>query len=201
MTPTLVIFAKAPQAGQVKRRLAATISDAAATQFYRHTLAAMIRRLGPDPRWQTVLAVTPDRAAWPMAVRYNVPVVEQGSGNLGDRMNRVMQGLPPGPVVIIGSDIPDIRPGHIQHAFKALGDHEAVFGPGDDGGYWLVGLRRRPMIPSIFADVRWSTEHALADTLANFDDGAEIATLDTLTDIDTGEDYTVWRRRAFGAES
>ena len=198
MTPTLVIFAKAPQAGQVKRRLAAAIGDVSAAQLYRHTLSTMVRRLGNDPRWKTILAVTPDRAARPLAVHYNIPAAPQAGGDLGDRMNRAMQALPPGPVVIIGSDIPDIRPAHIQQAFKALGDHDAVFGPGEDGGYWLVGLRRRPMIPSIFGDVRWSTEHALNDTLANFSDGAKIATLETLNDIDTGGDYFAWRRRTFG---
>src|SRR3546814_16124850 len=82
-------------------------------------------------------------------------------------MDRVMRVLPPGPAVIIGTDIPDIRPRHAAAAFRALGRHDAVFGPAADGGYWLVGLRRRPTIPRAFDGVRWSTEHALADTRAN----------------------------------
>lgn len=198
LKPTLVIFAKAPQAGQVKRRLAAGIGDVPATQFYRHSLRSMIRRLAPDPRWQTLLAATPDREVWPLARRYALPALPQGVGDLGERMDRVMHGLPPGPVVIIGADIPDIRPRHIQSAFQRLGDHDAVFGPSDDGGYWLVGLRRRPVIPSIFGHVRWSTAHALTDTLANFKAGTRIARLETLSDIDTEEDYLRWRSRQAG---
>ncbi len=56
----------------------------------------------------------------------------------------------PGPVVIIGADIPEITPDHIGRAFAALGRSDAVFGPAADGGYWLVGLKRRPSIREIF---------------------------------------------------
>ncbi len=98
--------------------------------------------------------------------------------------------MPPGPVVIIGSDIPDIAASDIAAAFRALGSKSAVFGPARDGGYWLVGLRRRPRFIDPFANVRWSSEHALADTLANLAD-KEVAMLRTLSDIDDGEG---WRR-------
>jgi hypothetical protein len=118
----------------------------------------------------------------------------QGPGDLGARMARVMKTLPPGPVVIIGTDAPDIRPPHIAQAFHALGRHEAVFGPAADGGYWLVGLRRRPRCPEIFAGVQWSTSAALADTLANIPK-TSVAMLEILQDIDTGADLDCWRRR------
>ncbi len=100
-------------------------------------------------------------------------------------MAGIARALPPGPVIIVGSDIPGIRPTHIADGFRALGHHDAVFGPARDGGYWLVGLKRRPCFVDPFPGVRWSTRHALKDTLANLA-GRRIARLDTLDDIDDG---------------
>ena len=99
-----------------------------------------------------------------------------------------MRQSPPGPVVLIGTDIPDLGARHIRAAFHALGDHDAVFGPAADGGYWLVGLRRRTLLRRIFRGVRWSTRHALADTLANLPAGAPVAMLEELADVDGPED-------------
>lgn len=176
----LVIFARLPRLGTGKRRLAADVGPVAALKFQRTCLAATIRTLAKDSRWRTRLAVTPARGgSWPRLV------IAQPRGDLGRRMAVVARALPPGPVVIVGSDIPDIRPAHIAAAFRALGDHDAVFGPAEDGGYWLVGLRRRPRFLDPFAGVRWSTPRALADTLANLK-GRPVALLDTLDDIDDG---------------
>lgn len=92
--------------------------------------------------------------------------------------------------MIVGSDIPGISAADIADAFRALGSKDAVFGPATDGGYWLVGLRRRPHFVDPFPNVRWSSEHALADTLANLAD-KEVAMLRPLSDIDDGAS---WRR-------
>jgi hypothetical protein len=90
-------------------------------------------------------------------------------------------------VAIIGCDIPDAGREDARAAFRALGSAEAAFGPAADGGYWLVAMApRRPARP--FASVRWSSEHALADTLANFR-GRRIARLRTLHDVDTAADW------------
>lgn len=191
----LVVMAKAPRAGRVKTRLAAEIGMVEATRFYRVTLAGLIRAVGSDPRWKTVIAVSPDTAlrdpVWPD----DVAIAAQGGGDLGDRMQRIMAGLPQGPALIIGSDVPEIRPAHIARAFDLLGRHDAVFGPAEDGGYWLVGLRRRPSVPLIFGNVRWSTRHALADTVANCR-GLSVGYADELADIDTAADWRDWRRRS-----
>ncbi len=194
----VVVMARAPRLGAVKRRLALDVGALAAWRFYRHGLAALIRRLGRGRgvggRWRRWLAVTPDRAVrspWPRAWH----VIPQGSGDLGARMGRVLQELPPGPVVIVGSDIPDLGPAHIARAFALLGDHDWVFGPAGDGGYWLIGARRRPARRDPFAGVRWSSPHALADTLANLS-GARVAFLQELDDVDTGADLNRWRRKA-----
>jgi hypothetical protein len=183
----LVIFTRAPRLGQGKRRLARDIGDVGALRFQRAMLALLLRRLGRDTRWTTWLAVTPDRSGpWPRSFA----TLPQGRGDLGRRMASVARRLPPGPVVIIGSDIPGIVATDIAAAFRALGSKEAVVGPALDGGYWLIGLRRRPHFADVFKNVRWSSEHALADTLANLD-GRSLAMLRTLADIDNGED---WRR-------
>ena len=88
--------------------------------------------------------------------------------------------------MIVGTDVPGIRPAHIAEAFRLLGRHDAVFGPATDGGYWLVGLRRRPRVLRPFANVRWSSPHALADTLANLE-GRTVAFVATLSDVDERE--------------
>ena len=198
-TPQLVVMAKAPRLGAVKTRLAKGIGAVEATRFYRNTGKQLLARIGRDPRWRTLLALSPDPAVHDRGAFFGAPPrIAQGQGDLGHRMGRLMHDLPPGPVVIVGSDIPDIAARHIAAAFKALGSHDAVFGPADDGGYWLVGLRRRPRVPEIFRNVRWSSEHALADTLANVSRiGLSVAMLERLCDIDNADDYArlIKRRR------
>jgi hypothetical protein len=178
----VIVFARAPRLGAVKRRLAKGIGAMGALRFYRGQLAAVLAALSRDGRWRTSIAATPDRARprWPR----RLPVAPQGSGDLGARMARAMR--PHRRVVVVGSDIPGIGRADIAAAFRALGRAEAVFGPAEDGGYWLVGMGpRRPAHP--FAGVRWSSEYTLADTLANFA-GRRVALLRTLRDVDTAED-------------
>ena len=192
---TLVIFAKAPALGRVKSRLARGIGPCAALAFYRRTLAELLQRVGPDRRWRTILAVTPDHAArhrrrWPLDIARR----GQGSGDLGARMGRAFRLLPRGQVVIVGADIPDIDAGHIARAFKALGTADVVLGPARDGGYWLIGARGTARRADLFARVRWSTKHALADTRANLD-GRRVAFLDVLDDIDDRDAYIAYMSR------
>ncbi|MBX3490529.1 TIGR04282 family arsenosugar biosynthesis glycosyltransferase [Parvibaculum sp.] len=197
LDPQLVIMAKTPQIGRVKTRLARDIGAVAAVRFFRATAAALIGRVAPDPRWRTVLALSPDRAVhepgiWPDGL----PRIAQGPGDLGARMGRLFRDLPPGPVVIIGADIPGIERRHIAQAFAALGRHDAVLGPAEDGGYWLVGLKRRPRVPEIFEGVRWSSAQTLADTAKNIRErNMSLALLERLPDIDTGADYAHWKEK------
>ena len=189
-----MIFARAPRLGTVKRRLARDIGALAAWRFYRDTTAALLRRLGRDRRWTTWLAVTPDRAAlqgrglWPGAAG----LIAQGGGDLGARMGRVLQGLGPGPVLIVGSDIPGIGAAQVAAAFERLGAADWVLGPAQDGGYWLIGTRGRAGLRLPFAGVVWGGPNVLADTLANLE-GRRVALLETLVDVDTGADLTLAR--------
>jgi hypothetical protein len=185
----LIVMAKAPVAGRVKTRIARELGTATAVRYARHSAAALLQRVAADPRWCTTLAVAPDVAAhgpfWPRRVRAG----PQGPGDLGTRMQRLFDRTPPGPAVIVGTDVPRIGRAHIAAAFRLLGRHDAVLGPAEDGGYWLVGLRRRPRPLRPFGGVRWSTAHALADTLANLRRlSAAVALLPTMFDVDTAAD-------------
>jgi rSAM/selenodomain-associated transferase 1 len=184
--PQLYIMAKEPRPGRVKTRLGGDIGLTSAAWWFRHQSQRLIRKLGTDPRWSTVLAVAPDKEGlssrvWPKSL----PRWAQGSGDLGARMGRIFRQAPKGPVVIIGADIPGITPAHIARAFAALGDHDAVFGPAPDGGYWLVGLKRgaHPVPRDLFDNVRWSSPHALADSIASLG-AAKVAIIDQLRDVD-----------------
>jgi rSAM/selenodomain-associated transferase 1 len=184
----LVVMVKEPHPGRVKTRLGADIGMVSAAWWFRHQVAGLLRRL-EDPRWRLILAVSPDREGrasrvWPG----HLPRVAQGRGDLGDRMGRLLRRLPPGPVCIVGGDVPGLDKGHVARAFDLLGGHDAVFGPAPDGGYWLVGMTRiAPPPVTLFRNVRWSTSHALQDSIDSLP-GRRVALADTLSDVDTAED-------------
>lgn len=163
----MVVMLKEPRPGRVKTRLAEGIGKVGAAWWFRHQSARLIRRL-EDPRWRLVLAVAPDAVGLASRVWTPRPArIAQGGGDLGSRMTRVFRSLPPGPVCIVGSDVPGIERVHVARAFAALGGHDAVLGPAPDGGYWLIGMKRSAALPrDLLAGVRWSTEHAMADTEA-----------------------------------
>ena len=181
----LIIFVKAPALGRVKRRLAAEIGAVPAWVFYRRNVQAVVRRLGRDPRWRTWMAITPEDMVavgrwWPTAPAR----MGQGRGDLGRRMDRALRAVPSGPAVLVGGDIPAITQADIEAAFRVLGNRSFVFGPAADGGYWLVGAKRRPRFPYIFADVRWSSSTALSDTVANIAAPQQFGLLRVLHDVD-----------------
>ncbi|MFD3188789.1 TIGR04282 family arsenosugar biosynthesis glycosyltransferase [Sedimentitalea sp. HM32M-2] len=185
---TVIVMLKEPRPGRVKTRLARDIGAVAAARWFRLHSLDLLRRLH-DPRWHLVLAVSPDAEGLRSRVWPSGPArLPQGRGDLGQRMLRAMRAVPSGPVCVIGADIPGVGRAQIARAFTALGRHEAVFGPAEDGGYWLVGLkhpRRAP--PGLFAGVRWSTAHALTDSLATLPN-LSVALIERLRDVDTVSD-------------
>lgn len=188
MKRTLVVMVKEPRPGRVKTRLGRDIGMTAAAWWFRHQVRRVLRRV-EDPRWQTVLAVAPDVAGlqsrfWPS----HLPRLAQGGGDLGARMARMLYAAGGGPACVIGADIPDVNAARVAEAFRALGDHDAVFGPAPDGGYWLVGLKHPARQPVGFMrGVRWSTADALADTVATLPDH-RIARVAVLRDVDRAVD-------------
>lgn len=192
--PTLFVFAKPARRGRAKTRLAKGIGEAAALAFQRACLAATLREVARGP-WNLVLCVTPDRAArtrrlWPSATAR----AGQGRGDLGARMARALASVR-GPAAIVGSDIPDLSAAHVREAFARLGAADFVFGRSRDGGYWLVGCRAGALARGRLRNVRWSSAHALADSLAGLAD-RRIAFAATLDDVDEKADYEAWLRRS-----
>jgi len=189
MRRTLVVMVKAPRPGRVKTRLARDIGPVAAAWWYRHACRRLFRRLA-DPRWALVLAVSPDAAAQSRVWPPGLARLGQGRGDLGARMTRLLAAFAPGPVVLVGSDIPGLGPAHVARAFAALGRAEAVLGPATDGGFWLIGARGRVALRRGLLDgVRWSTPCALADTRAALGD-VRVALADVLADVDVAADIS-----------
>ncbi len=178
--PRLVIFAKAPVIGRAKTRLAADIGVVHAKRIYRAMTRRIIRSV-QDPRWDIVLAVTPAQALGRVTDWADCPQIAQSSGSLSPRLAAVFAGHK-GPLAVIGTDSPQIKRTDIAAAFKALRSYDAVFGPADDGGFWLMGMNA-PVSPSIFDNVRWSHENTLDDLQGNLD--GRVTYLRTLTDVDT----------------
>src|SRR5215469_10040984 len=115
--------------------------------------------------------------------------MEQGRGDLGIRMRRALASCPMGPAVLVGGDIPGLTAHHVAAAFQVLGRCDLVFGPAVDGGFWLVGARRARPLPPLFEHVRWSSQHALADTLAGLPRNLKVGFVDQLEDVDDAKAY------------
>jgi rSAM/selenodomain-associated transferase 1 len=192
----LVLFVRAPALGIGKRRLARDIGDVAAVRFERLMVSLLLRRLAGDGRWRLRIAVTPDKARhraryW----RHGIGAAGQGGGDLGQRMDRALRACPPGPVVLVGADIPALGARQVDAAFRLLGTRDVVFGPAEDGGFWLVGARHPGRLPPLFERVRWSSPHALADTLAALPRRIAAGFVERLEDVD---DAGAYRRLAPG---
>lgn len=180
----LILFGRRPALGVGKRRLAAEIGELGAWRFQRQALARLTRTLGGDRRWRMWRCLTPDAPA----SRRPGDEIPQGRGDLGERLTSVIARTPPGPVVIIGSDAPQVCANDIAAAFRALGRAAAVIGPARDGGFWLIGLDRRLRARPPFMNVRWSSAHTLADVRANL--GARrCIVLRELEDVDDAASY------------
>ena len=188
--PTLVLFLKEPRPGRAKTRLARDVGTVGAAWWFRHQTMRLIRAVGRDPRWRTVLAVTPDREGrasrvWPPSL----PRWPQGRGDLGQRMARALRAFGPGPVAIVGGDVPGVTAAMVAQAFRAVRSGRAVLGPATDGGYWLIAVPHGGALPGgLFDGVRWScpcTREATEATLGRLGPAFHAA---TLSDVDEAAD-------------
>ena len=185
----LVIFVKAPVIGGAKTRLARGIGKVQAWRRHRAMTATLLRRL-TDPRWETVITLSPERAlrrrfpgVWPD----HLPRSLQGGGDLGARQSRVFAHR--APVCVIGSDAPQITRADIAAAFSGLKRHDAVIGPAVDGGFWLLAMNG-PAPDGLFDGMRWSHEETRNDLLRQLRlHGLErVKLLRPLRDVDEASD-------------
>jgi rSAM/selenodomain-associated transferase 1 len=192
----IAVFAKAPVPGAVKTRLAAGIGAQAAAAlhagFVRRALATAVEsQVGPVELW-----CAPDEGGdffAGCAREFGVALRRQQGGDLGARMGHAMEdSLAAGAsLVLVGSDCPAMTADHVRRARAALLDTDAVLAPAEDGGYVLVGQSVR--LPSIFADIPWSTGAVMERTRKRLArDGATWVELETLWDVDRPEDYERW---------
>lgn len=188
----ILVFVRAPEAGRVKTRLAASIGADAALRVYRrlaeHTVGEALAVTGAEVR----VHFTPADAeaavrAWLGAGPALLP---QAGGDLGERMREAFaRAFADGHrrVVIIGSDLPEMGADLLRRAIALLTDHQAVVGPARDGGYYLLGLTGP--VEGIFEGIAWSTPGVLAATLERLQTaGISPALLETLRDVDEAED-------------
>lgn len=184
--PLLIVFAKNLVAGRVKTRLAKTIGPAAALEVYK-SLLQTTQKAAASLEIDTWVFYSDhlEEIPWPHAEAF----VQKGS-DLGQRMqNAFNDAFEAGynSVVLIGSDLPDLSTTILNTAFLKLKTTETVFGPAEDGGYYLIGLRK--MLPFIINNKPWSTPQLLKNTLQEIKEHqVSVELLDTLNDIDTFED-------------
>lgn len=186
---TLITFLRAPVAGRVKTRLAATVGDARALDIYRRLLMHTLK---------TCAFLECEKEAWyadavpeeELAEVFGFTALTQQGEDLGERMaHAIGSAFQHGrsPVVIIGTDCPGISEKLLHDAFSALKQNDAVIGPARDGGYWLLGMNR--MIPDLFKGKKWSSSSVRADTIADLERlGLSFALLPELIDVDNEQD-------------
>jgi len=184
--PMISIFARWPEPGKAKTRLIPAFGAEGAAAIYSkllaHTLA--VARASGMPFELRITGAPPD--VFRAAFGKDLKLVDQGEGNLTDRLCRV-----PAPAIIIGSDAPGLTPELLHSAHDMLAAGKMVIGPAADGGYFLLGYRA----PSSFAfeGMEWSTRTVFEETLRRFAArGIAPAILPELTDVDTAQDLANW---------
>jgi len=194
----ILVFAKAPRAGEVKTRLAGTIGADRATQVYSEWLETLVTQLDRARLAPLQLWVSPD-ARHPLfrrlAKKSGIELHNQPGGDLGQRMHEVMLRTLArcDSAVLIGSDCPVMQPDYVRRALAVMdAGVDTVLGPVEDGGYVLLGLRAA--VSALFTDVPWSTQRVLQVTRQRLlDAGGGWAELETLWDVDSVADYRRWQ--------
>lgn len=182
----LIIFYRNPELGKVKTRLAATLGDSHALAIYLRLVAhtrAITQNLSMDKR--VCYSNYIDREdSW--SNEYYDKQLQKGK-ELGDRLSyAVKSGFDQGyeTVSVIGTDNLELSAALIEKAFEKLKTHDAVIGPAQDGGYYLLGVRK--FVPELFDNKKWSTSSVCQDTLKDLQRvGLSYELLPVLNDIDT----------------
>ncbi|MEK6636973.1 MAG: TIGR04282 family arsenosugar biosynthesis glycosyltransferase [Pseudomonadota bacterium] len=184
----VVAFARFPVAGMCKTRLIPAVgADGAAAVHTRlvETCVTAMRGSGLSIELWTTGA---EAGAFRQWLGTDIAFVDQGHGDLGDRLARAAA---PYPVIFIGSDAPDLDAERLIAAAAALRSAPAVIGPAEDGGYYLLGLNAPA--PWLFNDMEWGTETVFTETMRRFSEhGIVPAVLEMLADVDRPEDLARW---------
>lgn len=193
----LIVFVKAPRPGFVKTRLAESIGKEAACEAYRMLTESLFRNLDKVEDNELEIKFTPDDSRdevrpW---LRDGWTSSPQGAGNLGDRLQRALEeAFTDGceRVAVIGSDCPDVTAQDVASAWRDLDRNDVILGPANDGGYWLIALKRPNA--KLFENIAWSTNRVLTQTIASGTGaGLVIKCLRMLTDIDTLDEWREWQ--------
>jgi rSAM/selenodomain-associated transferase 1 len=187
---TIAILTRAPSAGgksRLFRALGVASDPLLLTALLLDTVDATTAVGAPR-----LVAVEPAAACEEVrALLPGVMVIPQIEGTLGARMAAAMAAAfdrGASAVALIGSDLPDIRPQSIVHAFDILHvDPESlVLGPASDGGYYLVAARR---VPPVFGAIAWGTAHVLAQTILTAGrQGMPVHLVEPMADVDSPGD-------------
>ncbi|TYB78128.1 glycosyltransferase [Bizionia gelidisalsuginis] len=187
-TKTIIItFTRNPELGKCKTRLAKTIGDAAALRVYRFLIAhteSVLSQIESDKAVYYSEQIR-DNDIWE-AKHYQKHL--QKGADLGVRMLNAFENAFKAnylKVIIVGSDLYNLKPSHINDALLALDTNDAVIGPAEDGGYYLLGLKT--LNPIVFKNKEWGTETVFRDTMIDLKNSS-VHTLETLNDIDVYED-------------
>ncbi|MFN2564187.1 MAG: TIGR04282 family arsenosugar biosynthesis glycosyltransferase [Gemmatimonadaceae bacterium] len=192
----LIVFARAPELGCVKTRLAAELGAEAALFIYRTLAERVISAVRAATSYSSRVVFTPERAE-PMMREWLGPSVDlqaQAPGDLGERMAAsIADAISAGAerVAVIGTDCPDVTVSVVEEAFTRLDAADVVLGPASDGGYYLIGMSR--IHSALFADVPWSCPDTLRVTLERARAcGLSVALLAERRDIDAAADWRAW---------
>lgn len=195
----LIIFMKAPRLGTVKTRLLPQLAPGQALTLYRAMAEDLVVKFRKVAEFDLQIHFWPPDAEKELErwLGAGLNYIPQNEGNLGSKMHRAFahafqQGYHK--AVIIGSDLPTLDQFHVQEAFRQLETHDAVLGPTEDGGYYLIALKS--LHPELFANVPWSTGQVLSQTLENARRAKlRIAQLNPEADLDTFPDVRrLWKQ-------
>ena len=190
--PALVIMAKEPALGRTKTRLCPPLTPAQAAALYEALLRDTIHLAAALDGVQLAVALTPPEATarferWSPPGTLLLPV---DGANIGECLDRVLSSLLAAGhsgVMALNSDGPTLPAGYLQQARARLDQADVVLGPGEDGGYYLIGLREPR--PELFDHIDWSTAQVLPQTLARAESlGLRVALLPSWYDVDTAPD-------------
>jgi rSAM/selenodomain-associated transferase 1 len=185
----LIIIAKYPENGSVKTRLNGFIPDDKILELYNFLLEQTIHKLRAVPGVDTYIAYTPENAEAFFA-RFGLGLIRLNSSDLGLNMLHSFKAvfkMGHQKAALVGVDIPDLSEAIILRAFDLLSDNGLVYGPAEDGDYYLVGMRE--LIKEVFENVPWSSDQTLNRSLEQAGKaGCTVGYTETLSDIDTIED-------------